>query len=352
MEGSCYNFSSDALNWTAAKSACEALGSNLVVINSRDEQQAIAAKVSQRTWIGLYRNPKNTSRWLWVDGSPVNYTNWARGEPNSPNSEECGEMYPNGKWNDKECYAPRPFVCETRVPTCPALTVGSLVKTSPNTCATSQMNYDTKCLFSCPQGYQLQGPAYKQCGANGQWTDSAKSVSCSVVKCPALTVGFRVKTSPNSCVTSQMRINSTCSFSCPQVYQQQGPSYTQCGANGQWTHNAKAVSCTMVWKTWKPEGCFKEAKKQKKKLLNRKFAKVKGINKKNPDIAKMYYKCKAKAVEKGYEIFAIRGVNKCFTSSDGKLADYRKYGKSSKCKTNYQGLGVGIKRANYVFTRS
>ncbi|XP_078377865.1 CD209 antigen-like protein A [Oculina patagonica] len=114
MEGSCYNFSSDALNWTAAKSACEALGSNLVVINSRDEQQAIAAKVSQRTWIGLYRNPKNTSRWLWVDGSPVNYTNWARGEPNSPNSEECGEMYPNGKWNDKECYAPRPFVCETR----------------------------------------------------------------------------------------------------------------------------------------------------------------------------------------------------------------------------------------------
>ncbi|XP_078360841.1 CD209 antigen-like protein A isoform X4 [Oculina patagonica] len=71
MEGSCYHFSSGAsLNWTAAKSACEDLGSNLVVINSQAEQQAIAAKVSQRTWIGLYRNPKDKSRWLWVDGSP------------------------------------------------------------------------------------------------------------------------------------------------------------------------------------------------------------------------------------------------------------------------------------------
>ncbi|KAL9980404.1 hypothetical protein ACROYT_G008992 [Oculina patagonica] len=122
MEGSCYHFSSGAsLNWTAAKSACEDLGSNLVVINSQAEQQAIAAKVSQRTWIGLYRNPKNKSLWLWVDGSPVTYTNWAKGEPNSPNSEKCGEMYPKErgwKWNDKECYAKFPFVCEKRV-VCP-----------------------------------------------------------------------------------------------------------------------------------------------------------------------------------------------------------------------------------------
>ena len=61
---------------------------------------------------------------------------------------------------------------------CPALTVGRLVKTSPNNCVTSQMKIGAKCSFSCPQGYQLGGPSYKQCGANGQWTDSSKSVSC------------------------------------------------------------------------------------------------------------------------------------------------------------------------------
>ncbi|KAL9968054.1 hypothetical protein ACROYT_G026380 [Oculina patagonica] len=61
---------------------------------------------------------------------------------------------------------------------CPVLTVNRLVKTSPSSCVTSRMIVATKCSFSCPQGYQLQGPSYKQCGENGQWTDSAKSVSC------------------------------------------------------------------------------------------------------------------------------------------------------------------------------
>ena len=61
---------------------------------------------------------------------------------------------------------------------CPALTVARRVKTSPNNCVTSQMKISAKCSFFCPQGYQLQGPSYKQCGAKGQWTDSSKSVSC------------------------------------------------------------------------------------------------------------------------------------------------------------------------------
>ena len=61
---------------------------------------------------------------------------------------------------------------------CPTLTVSRLVKTSPNGCVTSQMKINTKCSFSCPQGYQLQGPSYKQCGSSGQWSDSAKTVSC------------------------------------------------------------------------------------------------------------------------------------------------------------------------------
>ena len=65
------------------------------------------------------------------------------------------------------------------VPKCPALTVGYLVKTSPNSCVTSQMKTNTTCSFSCPKGYQLRGPSYKTCEANGNWTDSAKSVSCS-----------------------------------------------------------------------------------------------------------------------------------------------------------------------------
>ena len=118
MQGSCYKLFSKALNWNAAKSACEGLGSKLVVINSQAEQQALTSKItaSQWTWIGLYRNPKDKSRWLWVDGSPVTYTHWYKGEPNSL-LEECAHMYPKvqgGKWNDRGCSVTFPYVCETK----------------------------------------------------------------------------------------------------------------------------------------------------------------------------------------------------------------------------------------------
>ena len=64
-----------------------------------------------------------------------------------------------------------------------------------------------------------------------------------VTNCPALTVGDLVKISPGSCVTSQMKINTKCSFKCPQGYQLKGPSFKQCSARGQWTNSNKSVSC-------------------------------------------------------------------------------------------------------------
>ena len=115
MQGSCYKFSSKALNWNAAKSACEALGSNLVVINSYAEQQALAPKTSKITyWIGLYRDPNDKSRWMWVDGSRPTYTAWRAGEPNNwlgqGVEEDCTEMYVT--WNDLACKSTAPYICE------------------------------------------------------------------------------------------------------------------------------------------------------------------------------------------------------------------------------------------------
>ena len=53
-------------------------------------------------------------------------------------------------------------------------------------------------------------------------------------------------------------------------------------------------------------GCYKEHKKTKKRVLPRKFATVKGIKRKNPDLTKIVTKCKAAAEKNGFEIFAIR----------------------------------------------
>ena len=115
LQGSCYKVSSGKTQWTAAKSACEAMGSKLAMVTSKAEQQALASNISQRVWIGLYRDPKDDSRWLWVDGSRATYTNWNPGEPNDQGrNEDCTTMLPsNGKWNDLACFNSLKYLCET-----------------------------------------------------------------------------------------------------------------------------------------------------------------------------------------------------------------------------------------------
>ena len=116
VHGSCYKFSSNTLRWKSAKSVCEALGSKLAVLNSQDEQQFLTPKVAKNTWIGLHRDPKNTARWLWVDGSYATYTNWNDGEPNDVGGrEDCVALLKppyTGKWNDQNCNASVHYVCE------------------------------------------------------------------------------------------------------------------------------------------------------------------------------------------------------------------------------------------------
>lgn len=119
MRGSCYKFSVNTLGWNASKLACEALGSDLAVINSQDEGKALAPRVVYRSWIGLHRESKNKSRWLWVDGSGVSYTHWDHREPNNLNgTEDCTEIYPAyltphaGKWNDRTCNVSLHYICE------------------------------------------------------------------------------------------------------------------------------------------------------------------------------------------------------------------------------------------------
>lgn len=114
LQGSCYKISSKALNWNAAKAACEAMGSKLAMVTSQAEQQALIPKLVRSVWIGLHRNPKDKSRWLWADGTQATYTNWYTGKPNSVR-EECGVMYKSryrGRWNDWLCSNTINYICE------------------------------------------------------------------------------------------------------------------------------------------------------------------------------------------------------------------------------------------------
>ena len=88
------------------------------MLNSQAEQEALVHNVENQIWIGLHKDPKDKSRWLWVDGSSSNYTNWDEGEPNSDSSTgDCTKIYPDssgfvGKWRDEKCNVSLDFVCE------------------------------------------------------------------------------------------------------------------------------------------------------------------------------------------------------------------------------------------------
>ena len=119
FRGECFKVHSNPLDWNSAKSACEALGSNLAVLNSKAKlgefpQLLKSAGASKRLWIGLYRNPKNKRRWRWVDGSTAYFTSWDIRQPNNRGSnKDCVEFrMTSEKWNDKSCSDRLPYICE------------------------------------------------------------------------------------------------------------------------------------------------------------------------------------------------------------------------------------------------
>ncbi|XP_074855559.1 pulmonary surfactant-associated protein D-like [Carettochelys insculpta] len=48
-----------------------------------------------------------------LSGEAIAYSNWAAGEPNNAGgSEDCVEIYPDGRWNDKSCNEKRLIICQ------------------------------------------------------------------------------------------------------------------------------------------------------------------------------------------------------------------------------------------------
>ncbi|XP_006815865.2 macrophage mannose receptor 1-like [Saccoglossus kowalevskii] len=120
--GKCYKIysgdGSDSLTWEDARTVCRDLGGDLATIHSQALQSFLISKlryVSSALWIGLsdisYQN-----RFIWTDGTPVDYTNWAADEPNGYYADDCVEMMyissHAGQWNDISCDSERGYICQ------------------------------------------------------------------------------------------------------------------------------------------------------------------------------------------------------------------------------------------------
>ncbi|XP_059321925.1 C-type lectin domain family 4 member E-like isoform X1 [Ammospiza nelsoni] len=131
FQGSCYFLSTDMMSWDESARNCTGMGSQLVVITSKAEQEFLFNLTKEKAtslyetkyYIGLaaYKNGK----WQWVDQTPYESTAtfWKPGEPNLLFAEKCAAIHVKGKtdpntysnWNNVLCITSCYRICERAV---------------------------------------------------------------------------------------------------------------------------------------------------------------------------------------------------------------------------------------------
>uniref|UniRef100_A0A3P9IYQ4 C-type lectin domain-containing protein n=1 Tax=Oryzias latipes TaxID=8090 RepID=A0A3P9IYQ4_ORYLA len=112
---SLYFISSTKLPWLQSRDDCQQRGADLVIINSKEEQNFMG-KFHRLTWIGLIYQ-EETMNWKWVDGTSLTESYWGQGEPNGymNRNESCVEIRffeQENSWNDIPCYEQNFWICE------------------------------------------------------------------------------------------------------------------------------------------------------------------------------------------------------------------------------------------------
>ncbi|XP_071784477.1 type-2 ice-structuring protein-like [Asterias amurensis] len=116
---SCYILLPDKMNWMQAEAACKRPGSNLIVPDSKDENDFIfewAVKGKMGMWIDC-TDAAQEGVWLCA-GEPPKFTNWEQDNPSSKNDFNCAGMRKaHGFWSDnRECQKRRSAVCKMPFP--------------------------------------------------------------------------------------------------------------------------------------------------------------------------------------------------------------------------------------------
>ncbi|KAB0389673.1 hypothetical protein E2I00_010245 [Balaenoptera physalus] len=98
-----------------AQQVCTQAGGQVASPRSEAENEALTQLVNdlnKAAYLSM-TNDKKEGRFTYPTGEPLVYSNWAPGEPNnSRGSENCVEIYSNGKWNDRACGEQRLVICE------------------------------------------------------------------------------------------------------------------------------------------------------------------------------------------------------------------------------------------------
>ena len=120
-----YVISNTSASWVNAELSCESLasGSKLASIHSIAENSFISSMVNpsgaNQRWIGGKLNRTSTPqtgtfRYLWTDGTPYNFTNYAPGQPADDGFSDCLLIDKSSPalWTNANCSLMLRFVCK------------------------------------------------------------------------------------------------------------------------------------------------------------------------------------------------------------------------------------------------
>lgn len=107
--GECFIYVAGPATWDQAKAGCIAMNAQLAILDTAAKDTFAEALVTTDVFIGANDNAVESS-FVWVDGTPVVFTNWHAGEPNNGGgggySENCvvvaGARVGKG-WDDRPC---------------------------------------------------------------------------------------------------------------------------------------------------------------------------------------------------------------------------------------------------------
>lgn len=100
FEGHHYFISNSLTVWADVIQQCNQQGGHLVTISSQEENDFVDPMYVNHIWLGL-TDEASEGNWVWENGEPVIYTNWADGEPNNYGTgEDYCLMRPDGTWGD------------------------------------------------------------------------------------------------------------------------------------------------------------------------------------------------------------------------------------------------------------
>ncbi|XP_068924507.1 pulmonary surfactant-associated protein A-like isoform X2 [Petaurus breviceps papuanus] len=109
-----FSTNGQSTNFQGINETCAKAGGSIATPRNAEENSAIMSlvqKYNTYAYLGITEG-KPPGKFYYLNGSPVEYTNWYSGEPAGKGRESCVEMYKDGTWNDRSCLQYRLTICE------------------------------------------------------------------------------------------------------------------------------------------------------------------------------------------------------------------------------------------------